>query len=61
MSRISHRRDDFEGVVALYDGNAVLWSTRSPTIRDNPTHAGGSSIIIPRRCRVRRDPTGNDG
>lgn len=26
-----------ERVVALYDQEAVLWGTRSPTLRDNPT------------------------
>ena len=25
-----------ERVVALYDAEAVLWGTRSPTLRDNP-------------------------
>jgi uncharacterized protein (TIGR02246 family) len=29
-------RHDIEGVVALYDSEAVLWGTRSPTLRDNP-------------------------
>jgi uncharacterized protein (TIGR02246 family) len=29
-------RHDVEGVVALYDRDAVLWGTRSPTIRDRP-------------------------
>ena len=29
-------RHDVEGVLALYDREAVLWGTRSPTIRDNP-------------------------
>ncbi|HEY2862013.1 MAG TPA: SgcJ/EcaC family oxidoreductase [Casimicrobiaceae bacterium] len=29
-------RHDIEGVVALYDEDAVLWGTRSPTLRDNP-------------------------
>ena len=27
---------DAERVVALYDSEAVLWGTRSPTLRDNP-------------------------
>ncbi len=27
---------DVERVVALYDTEAVLWGTRSPTLRDNP-------------------------
>jgi hypothetical protein len=27
---------DLERVVALYDSEAVLWGTRSPTLRDNP-------------------------
>ena len=27
---------DLERVVALYDPEAVLWGTRSPTLRDNP-------------------------
>lgn len=27
---------DPDGVVALYDAEAVLWGTRSPTLRDNP-------------------------
>lgn len=27
---------DVERVVALYDSEAVLWGTRSPTLRDNP-------------------------
>ena len=30
-------RHDIDGVVALYDSEAVLWGTRSPTLRDNPT------------------------
>ncbi len=29
-------RHDIEGVVALYDPEAVLWGTRSPTLRDKP-------------------------
>jgi uncharacterized protein (TIGR02246 family) len=29
-------RHDIEGVLALYDSEAVLWGTRSPTLRDNP-------------------------
>jgi len=29
-------RHDHEGVVALYDPQAVLWGTRSPTLRDQP-------------------------
>lgn len=29
-------RHDIEGVLALYDPDAVLWGTRSPTLRDNP-------------------------
>ena len=29
-------RHDIERVVALYDPEAVLWGTRSPTLRDNP-------------------------
>ena len=29
-------RHDFDRVVALYDSEAVLWGTRSPTLRDNP-------------------------
>ena len=29
-------RHDIDGVVALYDSEAVLWGTRSPTLRDNP-------------------------
>ena len=29
-------RHDIDRVVALYDAEAVLWGTRSPTIRDNP-------------------------
>jgi len=28
---------DVDRVVALYDSEAVLWGTRSPTLRDNPT------------------------
>ena len=28
-------RHDIDGVVALYDSEAVLWGTRSPTLRDN--------------------------
>jgi uncharacterized protein (TIGR02246 family) len=28
---------DIDRVVALYDSEAVLWGTRSPTLRDNPT------------------------
>jgi hypothetical protein len=28
---------DPERVVALYDPEAVLWGTQSPTLRDNPT------------------------
>ncbi len=27
---------DIDRVVALYDSEAVLWGTRSPTLRDNP-------------------------
>lgn len=30
-------RHDFDRVVALYDADAVLWGTRSSTLRDNPT------------------------
>jgi uncharacterized protein (TIGR02246 family) len=30
-------RHDVDSVVALYDPEAVLWRTRSPTLRDNPT------------------------
>ena len=30
-------RHNIEGVLALYDPEAVLWGTRSPTLRDNPT------------------------
>ena len=30
-------RHDVEAVVALYDSDAVLWGTRSPTIRAQPT------------------------
>ncbi len=30
-------RHDIEGVLALYDSETVLWGTRSPTLRDNPT------------------------
>ena len=29
-------RHDMEAVLALYDPEAVLWGTRSPTLRDNP-------------------------
>ena len=29
-------RHDLDGVVALYDPEAALWGTRSPTLRDNP-------------------------
>jgi uncharacterized protein (TIGR02246 family) len=29
-------RHDVDGVVALYDSEAVLWGTRSPTLRDKP-------------------------
>lgn len=29
-------RHDIEAVVALYDPEAVLWGTRSPTLRDKP-------------------------
>jgi uncharacterized protein (TIGR02246 family) len=29
-------RHDIEGVLALYDPEAVLWGTRSPTLRDKP-------------------------
>src|SRR5690349_12328176 len=29
-------RHDIEGVLGLYDPEAVLWGTRSPTLRDNP-------------------------
>ena len=29
-------RHDIDGVLALYDPEAVLWGTRSPTLRDNP-------------------------
>ena len=29
-------RHDIEAVVALYDPDAVLWGTRSPTLRDKP-------------------------
>ncbi len=29
-------RHDIEGALALYDPEAVLWGTRSPTLRDNP-------------------------
>lgn len=29
-------RHNIDAVVALYDADAVLWGTRSPTIRDNP-------------------------
>lgn len=29
-------RHDIDSVVALYDPEAVLWGTRSPTLRDNP-------------------------
>jgi uncharacterized protein (TIGR02246 family) len=29
-------RHDIEGVLALYDPEAVLWGTRSPTLRDTP-------------------------
>lgn len=30
-------RHDIDRVVALYDSEAVLWGTRSPTLRDNPS------------------------
>jgi uncharacterized protein (TIGR02246 family) len=30
-------RHDVDSVVALYDSEAVLWGTRSPTLRDNPS------------------------
>ena len=30
-------RHDIESVVALYDSDAILWGTRSPTLRDKPT------------------------
>lgn len=29
-------RHDIEAVLALYDSEAVLWGTRSPTLRDTP-------------------------
>ena len=29
-------RHDIEGVLALYDSEAVLWGTRSPMLRDTP-------------------------
>ena len=29
-------RHDIDRVIALYDSDAVLWGTRSPTLRDNP-------------------------
>ena len=29
-------RHDIDGVVALYDPEAILWGTRSPTLRDKP-------------------------
>ena len=31
---------DAKRVLALYDREAVLWGTRSPTLRDNPTTVG---------------------
>jgi uncharacterized protein (TIGR02246 family) len=33
-------RHDIEGVLALYDPQAVLWGTRSPTLRDKPATVG---------------------
>jgi hypothetical protein len=30
-------RHDIDSVVALYDPEAVLWGTRSPTLRDTPS------------------------
>lgn len=30
-------RHDIEAVLSLYDSEAVLWGTRSATLRDNPT------------------------
>src|SRR6476660_9058051 len=29
-------RHDIEAVVGLYDAEAILWGTRSPTLRDKP-------------------------
>ncbi|HEX8740000.1 MAG TPA: SgcJ/EcaC family oxidoreductase [Casimicrobiaceae bacterium] len=34
-------RHDAKAVAALYDQEAVLWGTRSPTLRDTPTAVGG--------------------
>ena len=35
VDRMNHH--DAAAVLALYDPQAVLWGTRSPTLRDNPT------------------------
>ena len=35
-----------ERVLALYDQEAVLWGTRSPTLRDNPTAVGDYFKIL---------------
>lgn len=37
---------DAKRVVALYDSEAVLWGTRSPTLRDNPEAVGNYFDIL---------------
>jgi uncharacterized protein (TIGR02246 family) len=39
-------RHDIDRVVALYDPEAVLWGTRSPTLRDNPTTVRGYFNVL---------------
>lgn len=39
-------RHDQEQVVALYDSDAVLWGTRSPTLRDKPAAIGDYFKIL---------------
>jgi len=39
-------RHDMNGVVALYDPEAVLWGTRSPTLRDKPDTVRGYFSIL---------------
>ena len=39
-------RHDIDSVVALYDPEAVLWGTRSPTLRDKPDSVRGYFNIL---------------
>lgn len=39
-------RHDIDSVVALYDPEAVLWGTRSPTLRDKPDTVRGYFDVL---------------